>query len=305
MATSLLGLTNGAMESKSSLEALVAGIDRGIEAHLQWNQRLMRCSLLRRAPEAQMMQVNGHELCDFGQWFTGARAQLDSIDPELALRADASHASMHAAVRRMCLCVTRGEAVDAADLDSYEATQSTMVALLNELRREITRSTAHHDPLTGLPLRHSLHSAFESRFRDTQRSGRQLHLAMIDVDHFKLVNDRYGHPAGDDALRHVARLLAQCMRASDCLIRYGGEEFLAILVMDHEAALEQVARRMLGVVRDAPLELQEQRPLCLTVTIGLTRVRPGDSLDVAVKRADDALLKGKAEGRDRFIAAQP
>lgn len=292
------------MENKTGLEDLVAGLDRGIEAHMAWNQRLIRCSLLHHHPDPDMLRLDAHELCEFGQWLIRERSQLDSIAPGLASRADQSHTTMHAAVRRMCQRVLGSELVDAHDLDLYESAQSSMVMLLNELRSEVTRCAAHHDPLTGLPLRHSLRFAFDSRARDAVRAGLQLHLAMVDVDHFKRVNDRHGHPVGDDVLRNVARVLAQCMRANDCLIRYGGEEFLAILLVDHEAALEQVAHRMLEAVRQAQLEGADHQPIALTVSIGLARVLPGEAMEAAIKRADDALLAGKAGGRNRFVQAR-
>lgn len=304
MASSFVGVAKADMENKTGLEDLVAGIDRGIEAHMAWNQRLIRCSLLHHHPEPDMLRTDAHELCEFGQWFAGERAQLNGIAPELASRTEQYHTAMHAAVRDICQCVVGGEPVDARDLDQYESAQSSMVMMLNELRGAVTRSAAHHDPLTGLPLRHSLRFAFDSRVRDAVRAGLQLHLAMVDVDHFKRVNDRHGHPVGDDVLRNVARVLAQCMRANDCLIRYGGEEFLAILLIDHEAALEQVAQRMLEAVRQAQLVGADHQPIALTVTIGLARVLPGEVLEEVIKRADDALLAGKAAGRNRFVQAR-
>lgn len=218
------------------LETLLDGIDRGIEAHLAWNQRLMRCALLRESPGDDVLEPQAHTLCRFGVWFAAHRQQLDSFDAALVRRIAQSHQSMHDAVRRMCERMLLAQPGSADDLQAYEQGQSAMVTQLNALRELVARATTHHDVLTGLPLRHGLEYAFDLRRKDALRAEARLWLAMIDVDRFKMVNDTHGHAIGDQALQHVAQRMVACMRASDTLIRFGGEEFLALFVVRNPPA---------------------------------------------------------------------
>ena len=95
-----------------------------------------------------------------------------------------------------------------------------MVTLLNELRERVAEAATHQDLLTGLPLRHGLEYAFGLRRKDARRDQAQLWLAMIDVDHFKAVNDSHGHAVGDVALQHVAPRLVGCLRESRCAVPF-------------------------------------------------------------------------------------
>jgi diguanylate cyclase (GGDEF)-like protein len=281
------------------LEDLVAGIDHGIESHLAWNQCLLRCALLHETPGDDVLHPEAHMRCRFGAWFARCRHELDTFDKTLVDRVDEAHRRMHDAVRLMCNQKLRGRAAQADDLRTYEQGQSAMIALLNELRCRVTEAEAHCDVLTGLPLRHGLEYAFGLRRNDASRDGAQLWLAMLDVDRFKAVNDSHGHAAGDAALRHVARCLSACLRQTDAIFRFGGEEFLGLFLVREPQGVELLATRLLDAVRAAPLATVSGALLQMTVTVGLARVREGDDLAGATERADQAMLLGKARGRGR------
>lgn len=164
-------------------------------------------------------------------------------------------------------------------------------------RRLFTRATT--DPLTGLLNR----AAFEERARAelvrAGRTGRPLALAMLDLDHFKSFNDRYGHPAGDAALTSVARAIARTVRGIDAAGRYGGEEFIVLFVeADMDAALPALQRIRGAVAALGPPRVA--RPI--TVSAGVS-VHQGlfdrTSLESLIARADAALYAAKKAGRDR------
>jgi|APFre7841882630_1041343.scaffolds.fasta_scaffold19567_2 diguanylate cyclase len=286
-----------------TLEALVQGIDHGIEAHLAWNQCLLRCALLHESPGDDVLHPDAHSLCAFGLWFSSHRYELDTFDEALVERIAQAHQSVHDAVRLMCQRVLQGRPAAAADLLAYEQGQTTMVTLLNELRERVSEAAMHQDVLTGLPLRHGIEYAFGLRRKDARREEAQLWLAMIDVDHFKAVNDNHGHAVGDVALQHVARCLAGCLRETDALFRFGGEEFLALFLVHEPQDVELLAARLLDAVSAAPLATASGVTLRLTVTVGLARVRADEDLATATERADRAMLLGKAQGRGRFVLA--
>jgi diguanylate cyclase (GGDEF)-like protein len=286
-----------------TLEALVEGIDHGIESHLAWNQRLLRCALLHETPGDDMLNTHAHLRCQFGIWFSNHRHELDTFDEVLVEHVAHAHRSMRDAVRRMCNHKEQGRAAEAADLQAYEQGQSTMVTQLNELRGRVIEAETHRDMLTGLPLRHGLEYAFGLRRKDARREGAQLWLAMIDVDHFKSVNDNHGHAVGDAALQHIARCLAACLRQTDAMFRFGGEEFLGLFLVHELHGVELLAARLVQTVSAAPLTIASGVTLHLTVTVGLAHVGAAEGLARATERADHAMLLGKARGRGRFVVA--
>jgi diguanylate cyclase (GGDEF)-like protein len=285
-----------------ALESLLAGIDQGIQDHLEWNQRLMRCALLRESPGGEVLLPDADRRCRLGMWLLREQDQLAAFDGDLIAQISAVHRTMHDAVRSMCGRVLEGAAAAPDDLHRYEHSQTTMVSLLGHLRGRVTSATARIDPLTGLPLRHTLARDFAARREDTRRFGAVLHVAMVDIDRFKTINDTFGHLVGDAALRHLATVLRAALRTGDGIYRFGGEEFVVLLPSTAVDGGERAARRMLEAVRAAPL-CADSHVVTLTVTIGLTLVGDQDSLDEAIERADQALLDGKKSGRDRIVVA--
>jgi len=284
-------------------EGLLEGIDLGIEAHLAWTQRLLRCALLRASPGEDILRADAHARCRFGAWLSSRRHELDLFDDSLVERIAREHQGMHDAVRAMCHRVLHGQAAAAADVRAYEQTQSTMIALLNALRGKVAEAGAHKDVLTGLPLRDGIDYAFALRRKDARRAGEELWLAMIDVDHFKAVNDAHGHAVGDLALQHIARCLAACLRQSDALFRFGGEEFLGLFLVHETQGVDAMAARVLDAVATSPLTTASGITLKPTITVGLARVGVEEDLGSATERADRALLLGKAGGRARVVLA--
>ncbi len=165
-------------------------------------------------------------------------------------------------------------------------------------------AAASTDYLTELPNRRIVSLAGERAFHSAQRLAQALSVALIDVDHFKGVNDRYGHDSGDLALKHIADMLEKAGRKNDLLGRHGGEEF--VVLFDH-ANLEQssvAAERLRAGVQDNPLQMAG-RSIPLTVSIGLASYRDSDrDFNDLLRRADQALYKAKKNGRNRVEIAE-
>jgi diguanylate cyclase (GGDEF)-like protein len=162
---------------------------------------------------------------------------------------------------------------------------------------------AQTDALTGLPNRSSFHTTLERSINEARRNGNSFALALMDIDHFKAVNDSLGHDAGDEALRHIAQALNQRLRTTDFVGRLGGEEFGIILRdVDHQSArllVDELRQRIADSV-----VCYEQRCFDLTVTFGLS-IWPQDAstLTTLYRNADQRLYMGKAQGRNRVIAS--
>ncbi len=171
---------------------------------------------------------------------------------------------------------------------------------LNQVRREVWR-----DPLTGVNNRRFLEEKFVEIFDAQKAAGRDLSVVMIDLDNFKLLNDTKGHAAGDNVLRFVGELLTQCLRADDCAVRYGGDEFIAILPgLSAEKAQPLVQRLfLLFNQRLKSMFSGEDAP---TMTAGIASILKHEPEDAGelLACADYALLKAKRAGKRRAIVAE-
>lgn len=183
-----------------------------------------------------------------------------------------------------------------------EVTHIASIALERAQATEQLYRMATVDMLTGIANRQQLLAIGQRELMRAQRSRHPLSLCMIDVDHFKSVNDNYGHAVGDAVLKQVAMLLVKALRGVDTCGRYGGEEFVALLPeTDGETAL-RVAERVRTTIARASVEIGDALDLRVTVSIGVCAMLADESLEQLLIRADKALYEAKHGGRNRVAA---
>jgi diguanylate cyclase (GGDEF)-like protein len=180
-----------------------------------------------------------------------------------------------------------------------------LVALVcSRMLRRLQRAS-EHDSLTGLLNRRGIQARLAQESHRLGRQGQPFSVLSIDVDHFKRINDRHGHPAGDAVLQALGQTLKQVGRDVDLPARAGGEEFWVLLPATHAEGARLVAERLIAAVR----ELRVPAPggqIAFTVSIGIvTAERAQESLDTVMQRLDTALYRAKQAGRDRVEVAGP
>lgn len=154
------------------------------------------------------------------------------------------------------------------------------------------------DPLTGLPNRRYLEQTGNIELDRVRRFGGSASVIMLDVDHFKAVNDTYGHAVGDEALRCLARTCKESLRQMDVFARYGGEEFVVLLPGTTEAGAISVAEKLRVSLAETPLS-DGRNDIALTASFGVAILLPSDAgIDAGVARADAALYAAKHSGRN-------
>lgn len=175
-----------------------------------------------------------------------------------------------------------------------------LVAETGRLRERLQRARerAVRDPLTGLYNRLAYTERVAQAFAHWRRYGDPLSLVVLDVDHFKALNDRYGHAAGDRALKAISDVLAGTLRESDFLARHGGEEFVALLPKTDRFACANVAEKLRQAVEALQFQYQNQR-VSITISCGAAEFRHGDTPESVFERADQALYRAKQTGRNR------
>lgn len=184
------------------------------------------------------------------------------------------------------------------------ATQA-VIAIQKQQAFDQIKSLAIRDPLTGLYNRRYLNEIFRAEIDRAVRLGRPFSLMLIDIDHFKAINDRFGHLFGDQVLRGLAQLFGSHIRPYDTLTRFGGEEFLVLMPETDEREAQELAERLRTATASARL-LPEETPI--TCSFGVTSLRQEPALpppEVLVERADSALYEAKRSGRNRVILFHP
>lgn len=174
-----------------------------------------------------------------------------------------------------------------------------------EQSAEQNRRIALEDPLTGLANRRALFESMDRLCLNAEASGQSLSLMIIDVDHFKQVNDRYGHQAGDVVLQHVAETIKHRLRANDIVGRIGGEEFLAVLPDTPTNGAMRVAEELRKTMAAAPVVV-DGNEIGVTISIGLYssgRLMSAQTPDSMIATADEALYRAKTNGRNRVETA--
>jgi diguanylate cyclase (GGDEF)-like protein len=194
----------------------------------------------------------------------------------------------------------RANAFDAGHLELVRFIAMTIALDIENVRLHRVAVT---DPLTGAYNREFLMQRLPAEIEVANDRELALSVAMVDVDHFKLVNDQHGHGVGDIVLAEVARRLRAAIRGGDVLVRYGGEEFLTILPRADAGRAWEVGERMRQRVCERAFEVGDGVTLLLRISIGIAQWRLGQDMPSLIERADTALYEAKKAGRNRVEVA--
>jgi len=192
-----------------------------------------------------------------------------------------------------------------AQVSTQEAPRFRLLEMLSYRQQyEILREMAIHDELTGLYNRRYFNETFPHELERSRRYNQPLSLAMIDIDHFKSVNDRWGHSTGDAVLKQVAEAFQKNSRDIDLVFRYGGEEFIILLPSTPEQGAIVAMKKLQEAVKRINLEEGKKEPITITISVGLAfwpnEASTGKDL---IELADKRLYQAKRKGRDTIVAA--
>ncbi|HUO53525.1 MAG TPA: diguanylate cyclase, partial [Rhodoblastus sp.] len=159
------------------------------------------------------------------------------------------------------------------------------------------------DPLTGLNNRRYLETHLAGLLEQAEQHGRAVSVMMLDVDHFKRVNDTYGHDVGDEVLKTFAARVKRKVRGADLMCRMGGEEFVVVMADTRLETAQVVGERIRAAVAGAPFLVRDgDRVIPITVSIGVANSTGGESAETLLRRADQALYHSKNSGRNRVTS---
>jgi len=191
------------------------------------------------------------------------------------------------------------------EVDEIDAMRNELALLLSRLTTqnvELER-LATTDSLTGLANRRRLFDSLEQEVYRAQRYGTTLSLIMFDIDHFKRINDNWGHATGDWVLRRIAQETRELLRKTDQAGRYGGEEFLVVLPQTDLSEALLLAHRLSERISDTAITPEHDAPMPVTVSVGVAALAPDETGEELIHRADQALYRAKQNGRNRVETA--
>lgn len=278
------------------IDATLLGLNKSSDAHFKWLVNILYFVANKQPSLPEITHENAHECCEFGVWIA-KKLQEERDDKSFLLEIDIAHQAIHHQCRELIDALHRGDKSSAC-FDDFSAMLLAFNQSLATYKTHLLQRRTSYDALTGLPLRRVLDESFDTTVQKFNQSG--LYLFLLDIDHFKKINDNYGHLTGDEVLREFSRQLEAGTRKSEPVFRYGGEEFIILLHAPNDRIASLIAERIRKTVAETDIYAAGQ-VIKIAFSAGLTRVHEGETLHEVLERTDGALYHGKQTGRNRCI----
>lgn len=288
---------------REKTQKLTEELENVIAAHLGWFKQFSRILVCGGSGEAELA-ADAYLKSPFGQWYY--RTDPHPLADHLIFQdmADIQQA-LHACAREAFEVVRAGRRPAPELHDSCVDLALKLNNKLRHLQLDIIGDLLATDPLTGCYSRRGMIGRLQAEQERAYRIQRPCSLCLIDFDHFKRVNDQYGHPAGDAVLKQGMRFVAGVLRKYDMVFRYGGEEFLLCLPGTPLDDAAQVVERIRVGLERLPVSVPGQRNLHVSASFGLAEIRPDKPVEDSIGHADEALLRAKQGGRNRVEVWRP
>lgn len=294
--------------SGPELQAATAQLDQALYNHDQWYKNVQRVLIARLPPDPADLQPDACHRCRFGQWYDSNGAALLHDHAGFVALGEA-HKQMHEGAARLLRRSADERPIPVSDrtvsdVDQFNNLLDRLRLEIQSLQRELADAAQNRDPLTGARNRTSLLSDLREQQALVRRGILECALVMIDLDHFKAINDRNGHAMGDAVLASTAQYLQAQMRPYDRVYRYGGEEFL--VSMPHltvDAALDAAERLRAGVAAQEIHVGAGGAAVHVTASFGVAALEPAPPVEESIDHADKALYLAKTNGRNRVQKA--
>lgn len=272
-------------------------LDGALANHFDWLKVLHRTLICNGPSNPADRAEDAHCSCQFGQWYYG-EGQVN-LGQEPGFQAiEAKHHEMHILAARLLARHDKGQLVDR---DEYDAFMEVAIGFKQSVRLfqyEIMNRICVVDQLTGVWNRHAMNLRLAEELERIHRGGRTGILCMMDIDHFKRVNDAHGHRVGDVVLQEVAGFFSRNLRIYDAVFRFGGEEFLICLPDTELLDAKNLLDRLRGELANLEI-VSGESAIKVSASLGLAVLGPRFGVEETIEWADRALLMAKAGGRNR------
>lgn len=274
--------------SQEELQSILGQLQQALSNHEEWFANMIRRLVCDLPQDPKNLRDDAHHHCDFGKWlYNDASHHLRQHPAFNAI--EVIHRLMHQSAARMLSTAVDTGKVRENDYDRFADSLQQLRVQMDNLNRELQESLYSLDPLTGANTRVNMLEQLQEQHELSRRSVQSAVIAMMDMDNFKSINDRYGHQAGDAVLVRCVRYLLDHLRVYDKVFRYGGEEFLIIMPATNTTTAMQVAQRMVEGIANTRVTLEEGEGVSCTASFGLAQLDPNISVEKSIVHADRAL----------------
>jgi diguanylate cyclase (GGDEF)-like protein len=274
-------------------------LSQAIDDHIAWLTDWHRLAFLEISSRTEQAK-NLAPPASFNAWYESALKSLPQDQPSID-RLATLHDQLHQLAKLVLMKTPEGQPVARVEYEDVIAKHNELIQGLRRLERAFSVAASGLDLLTGLRSRVGLLEDLGREYSRFMRNGRPFCITMIDIDHFKAVNDTYGHDAGDRVLASVADFISRTFRPFDDAYRLGGEEFLVCLKEIDLATGLKVLERVRGNLEKMPIALMNGPAITITASFGLVMSVDDIAVEDMLHRADQALYRAKNQGRNRIV----
>jgi len=277
-------------------------LSQTVDDHIAWLIEWHRLAFLDLTPRTGQAKKFASPQ-SFSEWYKTALHTLPQDQPAVD-RLAILHDQLHTLAKLVLMKTPDGVPVERKDYESVIVKYDEFMQGLRRLERAFAVAASGIDLLTGLRSRVGLKEDLDRERSRFLRTGKPFCVAMMDIDHFKAINDKHGHDAGDRVLAAVADHVSRSMRSFDDAYRLGGEEFLLCLKETDLAAGLKVVERLHANLEQLPIAMGDGLPVSVTASFGLTMITGETAIDELLHRADQALYRAKNQGRNRIVVLE-
>ena len=279
-------------------EEIVSELGRALDAHREWTGKFRTMLVCRTKPKADDLDDQSSKRTVFGRWYFG------KVNPHLrdhpgfpVIGKNSQH--MHHMARDLARLIRDGADIKPFQYKAFVKSIDRFRLNLRQLLSEAWYFLRYTDPLTGVMTRTAMQSRLEEERERVRRGGQICCVGIMDLDHFKRVNDTHGHQAGDKVLQAVAGYVIENLRRYDQVFRYGGEEFVFLLPNSTLAQAKGVLDRLRRGVKRQAVKIGGAKSLHVSASFGVAELLPGLPVNDSIDYADQALYTAKNAGRNR------
>lgn len=282
---------------QNEIQAILSQLDQAIYNHGQWFDSITRTLVCRLPHDQRDVAKKAHRQCRLGQWYYSAAPDKLRGSPSF-IALEEEHKNMHQLAAKLLQMSASGTTISPFDFDNFANSLERLRLQIYTLKRELEDALYNLDSLTGANSRIGMLTRLREQLELVRRHVQPCYIAMMDIDHFKAVNDKHGHVVGDRVLTASAHYVMEHIRPYDTLFRYGGEEFLLCMQNTDATVGYELVERLRQGLAAIPIEYGGGGALQITVSFGVTLLDPDVSVEHSIDRADKAMYAAKVAGRN-------
>ncbi len=278
------------------LQMIINYLDQSLHNHEVWFSSLIRTLICHLPADQHDISEAPHKECRFGQWYYSSKVAKLIEHPGFKSIGE-EHIRMHQLAKKLLNLIENGSSISPPDYDNFSNSLERMRLETTTLKRELENLIYNRDPLTGAINRVNMLTILREQQESAKREHKRSFITMMDIDHFKQINDKHNHLVGDSILAAVVHLIADNLGAGDKIFRYGGEEFLICLNNTETDSAFKKIEEIRTKISETDI-VQTPEPIKITVSFGLVPLDLYSPVEETIERSDKALIAAKAAGRN-------